>query len=186
MSPMVYQHPRADRFLIDRLPDGSMAVLDRSSEAVHSLNQTAAAVWECCAEARTADEIADMLQRETGAPDMKGTVAAALQQLLRVGLVEAFDTEAPPLPTRRQSVGVALGLTAAGLAAPLVLTLTIAQQNAHAQQAGSGTSPTPTPTPTGGPTPTPTTTVTPTATPTPTSTPTPPTPTPTPTPTLIP
>lgn len=193
MAHTMYQRPRGSRFLVERLPDGSAVVFDRTSETVHSLNQTAVLVWECCAEPVSAAQIAEIVQRATGAADPAGAVADALGQLSRVGLVQAREGAAID-DSRRATLRV-LGGSAIGFVAPLVITMTLAQQNRLAAQSLSVPTATPTPTappgPTGSPTPTatPTDTPTPTVTPTPTDTPTPtvtPTPTNTPTPTATP
>jgi hypothetical protein len=189
MSQTLYSRPSSDRFLVERLPDGSAAIFDTASEAVHSLNQTAALVWDCCASPVSLDEIAEAVQRVTGIADARTAAQDALTQLTRVGLVLSRVDEGR-LASRRMALGLALSGATVAFAAPLVLTMTVGQQNVFAQQSGS---PTPTPTPTTAPepptgTPQPTNlTQTPTPTDTPTNTPTStPTDTPTSTPTTTP
>jgi hypothetical protein len=198
-----YQRTRSDRFLIERLPDGSATIFDRQTEAVHSLNQTAALIWECCAEPATPADIAEVIERATGIADATAAVTEGLAQLTGAGLIsvvaaKGVAADAPADRSRRTAL-LLVGATSVGFIAPLVVTMTLTEQRAFAQGAGSPTpTATPTPTPSGAtPTPTPTDTPTPTTatpTPTPTDTPTPttatatptPTDTPTPTPTVTP
>lgn len=183
---MAIQRPGLDRFLVERLPDGSAVVFDRASEAVHSLNEVAALVWECSAEPVTLTEIAAALE-QAGIPEGRKAAEDAVRQLSRCGLVESLEPAPVPDGSRRRALQLLLRGAAA---APVVLTMTVAEQHVFAQGTGSPTT-TPTPTPTATPTPTPTTgppTTTPPPTPTPTATPTPtptPTPTATPTPTTL-
>jgi hypothetical protein len=179
-----FRRPESDRFLVERLPDGSAAVFDTTSEAIHSLNQTAALVWECCREPVAIADIADVIQRVTGLPEPRAVAEDALRQLERGGLVEACREDVANRASRRD-VLLKIGGVSAAFLAPLVLTLTLTEQHAFARQAGSpgqttsttgapgtttgGPSTTPGPTTTGGPTsttllPTTTTTITTTTT----------------------
>lgn len=126
-----YKAVQSPRFLVERLPDGSAAVFDTETEAAHSLNAAAVAVWECCDEPTGVEEIARMLS-EAGGPVDVSTVRQTLDQLVAIGLAEqtiAPDTAAP----RRRAV---LRTLAAGV--PVILTLTASAQKAFAQGAGSG------------------------------------------------
>lgn len=187
---MVFLRPDADRFLVDRLPDGSVVVFDRTSEAVHSLNEVAALAWERCGHPTSMADLAGILS-EAGVTNAENAAEDAIRQLEAAGLVAARDLEVPSHANSRRQ---ALRWMIRGAAvAPVVLTMSVAEQHVFAQGTGSPTTtPTPTPTTTPTPTPTPTPTATPTPTtvaptPTPMTTPTPvPTPTPTPTPTTPP
>jgi hypothetical protein len=194
-APLLFERPPADRYLVERLPDGSAAVFDRETAAVHSLNEPAAFAWECCIEPRTLSELAEALG-EAGVLDAQAVAAACVRELTAAGLLGARETAgALPERTRRQAFRLLLQGAAV---VPVVLTMSVAEQHVFAQGTGSPiATPTPTPTPTATVTPPPTSTptptvtsaptVTPTATPTPTFSPTPtPTPTATPTPTFSP
>jgi PqqD family protein of HPr-rel-A system len=114
---------------IERLRDGSMAVYDERSKSVHSLNASAAALWDACAEGASLDELRAALERRVGTAFTGEMAEEAVASLVEVGLVEC-DTELPREIGRR-------GLLAAGLMVPAVLTLTLAEQRAYAQEAGS-------------------------------------------------
>ena len=139
MAHTVYCRPGSDRFLVEPLPDGSAAVFDSASESVHSLNQTAAVVWECCGEPVALTDIVEVVRRVTGLSEPRGVAEEALNQLERAGLVETRRMDDDPPPSRRTALrirAVARGSSIAFLA-PLVLTMTVGEQHAFAQQTGS-------------------------------------------------
>jgi PqqD family protein of HPr-rel-A system len=73
-----------------RLVEGETVVLDRASDLVHQLNQTASFIWARCDGHSTARDIADQLtdafdvDRETA----ETAVMATLKQLETLGLLD--------------------------------------------------------------------------------------------------
>jgi Coenzyme PQQ synthesis protein D (PqqD) len=73
-----------------RLIDGEMVVLDRDTQRVHQLNQTARYIWDRCDGRHTVTEIAERLAEafDVSRRAAETDVAAAVRQLERVGLLE--------------------------------------------------------------------------------------------------
>ncbi|MCE5310254.1 MAG: hypothetical protein LLG20_21675 [Acidobacteriales bacterium] len=118
--------------LIENLPDGSVAVFDAESRAVHALNAQAAAALRACGQHSTLPAIALAMSRELQTRADDAAALEALAQLEASGLVQCVGREkAAAEPSRRSIFGVAAA------ALPVVLTLTAAQQKAYADQAGS-------------------------------------------------
>ena len=137
MPHTLFVRPESDRFLVEPLPDGSAAVFDSASESVHSLNQTAALVWECCSEPAALADIADVVRRVTGLPEPRAVAEDALNQLQRSGLVEARRVDDHGLPSRRTALRMIGRGSSIAFLAPLVQTMTVGQQHALAQGVGS-------------------------------------------------
>ena len=137
MPHMLFVRPESGRFLVEPLPDGSAAVFDSASESVHSLNQTAALVWECCSEPAALADIEDVVRRVTGLPEPRAVAEDALNQLQRSGLVEARRVDDDGLPSRRTALRMIGRGSSIAFLAPLVLTMTVGQQHALAQEVGS-------------------------------------------------
>jgi hypothetical protein len=126
-----YKRVQSERWLVERLPDGSAAVFDVETEAAHSLNAAAVAAWEYCDEPVRPDEVARALS-EAGAPVDVHTARQTLERLTQIGLVEPTVTaDAGVLPRRAVMRTLAAGV-------PVILTLTASAQKAFAQGAGSG------------------------------------------------
>lgn len=136
MTASRYIRPTLERFVIEHLSDGSVAVFDRSGDAVHSLNPTAAAVWACCATPVSIEDIRHAIAATTGPIDA-GAIEAAVRQLLDAGLVQhAAGARPVPIPSsRRQMLKRIAGGAAAAL--PVVLTLAGKEQRLLAQGCGS-------------------------------------------------
>jgi hypothetical protein len=128
-SPLFFQ-TQARNLRIEKLPDGSMAIYDLRSKSVHSLNRSAAALWEACACGATAPQLAKSLG--TSATDEEVPVWIDQMRGLDLIVAKAAMPETVPQPGRRSM------LTALGAAVPVILTLTAAEQRAYAQGAGSG------------------------------------------------
>jgi hypothetical protein len=126
---------RNQNLLIETLPDGSVAVFDAESRAVHSLNAGAAAALRACGQCTTLPAIAQAMSRELQAAVDEAAALEAIEQLEASGLVRCSGLRetAASGRSRRSVLGVA-----AGAALPMVLTLTAAQQKAYAFGAGSG------------------------------------------------
>jgi hypothetical protein len=142
MASPRYIRPARDRFIVERLSDGSVAVFDRSGDAVHSLNPAAAAVWACCAEPASVDDLSDALAEGTANPPGVEVIDAAVRQLLGAGLLQEVQgaSAALPLPalsSRRQALKRIAG--GAAVALPVILTLAGKEQRLLAQGCGSPT-----------------------------------------------
>lgn len=142
MTSPRYIRPISERFIIEQLSDGSVAVFDRAGDAVHSLNPAAAAVWTCCTEPSTIDDLCDAVPEGTVNPPGVDAIEAAVRQLLAVGLLQEVQGVSAALPlaalsSRRQ----ALKKLARGgvVALPVVLTLVGKEQRLLAQGSGSPT-----------------------------------------------
>jgi hypothetical protein len=162
-----------DRFVSEKLPDGSLAIFDARAEAVHSLNESATLVLEACEEPATVADVVAVLQRSTG---REVPVETALEFLHRLEAADLVIRERASLSRRSMLRTVTVG-SAAALALPTLLTLTASEQRAHAQAVGSpptttSTTPTTTASPTSTTTSPPTTTSTSTTSTTTTSPPT--------------
>jgi PqqD family protein of HPr-rel-A system len=119
--------------VIENLPDGSVAVFDAESGAVHALNAQAAAALRACGKGSALPAIALAMSRELQTRTDDAAALEALSQLDASGLVQCVGKEkAAAGPSRRSIFG------AAAAALPVVLTLTAAQQKAYARLAGSG------------------------------------------------
>lgn len=114
------------KLVVEQLPDGSTAIFEPATKAVHSLNPLAAAVFGAC---REQISLAGLVEA-VGSPDSVEPVLAAITDLEAAGLVERSSAES----TSRRGMLKA----AAAIAIPAVLTLTAAEQSAYALQAGSG------------------------------------------------
>ena len=147
-----FRRRMGDRFVAERLPDGSLAIFDAEVEAVHSLNESATLVLEACEGSATVRDVVAVLERCTG---QAVTAQTALEILQRFEAAELVVREQATV-SRRSLLRTAAMSSAAALALPTLLTLTASEQRLHAQVAGS---PTTTATPT-----TPTTTLAPTTT----------------------
>jgi hypothetical protein len=125
---------QARNLRIEKLPDGSMAIYDLRSKSVHSLNRSAAALWEACADGATMPQLAESLGSRPGTPATKEEVPVWIEQMRGLDLIVAKGAmpETVPQPGRRSM------LAALGAAVPVILTLTAAEQRVYAQGAGSG------------------------------------------------
>src|SRR5687767_1834750 len=90
--------------------DGEASVYEWTRSEVHSLNATAARIWNLCDGVRTDQEIAETLQSESQMPHAEDVVRLALAEFSRRHLLDGIiDT---PSPSRRALL-VRLGRTAA-------------------------------------------------------------------------
>ena len=145
MTSPRYVRPARERFTVEQLSDGSMAVFERAGDAVHSLNPAAAAVWAGCAEPASVDDLYDAVAEGTVNPPGVDAIEAAVRQLLAAGLLQEVRgvsaASLAALSSRRQ----ALKKLARGgvVALPVVLTLVGKEQRLLAQGSGSPTVNTP-------------------------------------------
>ena len=132
-SPLFFQ-TEAESLHIEKLPDGSMAIYDLRSNSVHSLNRSAAVLWEACADGATMCQLTAALDNRLGIRAPEEEVLSGIDQMRRLNLIvsEAAVPVAAAEPDRRSMLAAALGA-----ALPVVLTLTAADQRAYSQTAGS-------------------------------------------------
>jgi hypothetical protein len=139
MRDVLFTRNLDSRFIVERLPDGSAAIFDTASEAVHALNPAAVIAWDRCAEPARADDIAHVFA-DAGLMTTDDVAFETLERLAAIGIVTRAGTAATaPLPASRRTALKAAAIGSAALALPIVLTLTGAEQKAYAQGAGSGT-----------------------------------------------
>lgn len=132
MADIRYTQVVSGQLTVEKLPDGSTAILDQRSKNVHSLNVGATVAWEACKAGATLADVRRALELRAGAPVDETVALSALSQLHEAKLV---DTDAPSAAdvsaaARRSS----MLRWAVGLALPAVLTLALSQQRAQAQQ----------------------------------------------------
>ena len=112
---------RGDQLIIQELPD-EVLVYDLLRHQAHCLNQSAAQIWRLCDGQRTVAEVAQLLEKETGAPVDEDLVWLALDQLGRRHLLDQRITY--PARTERISrrkLVQKLGFSAAvAVAVPLI------------------------------------------------------------------
>jgi len=114
----------------ENLPE-EVILYDKTSNKVHCLNKTAAAIWESCDGTRTVDDLAQIIEAKFGAPSDRRVVLQALDELKKAELLEAGSVMVPDaaLSSRREAVGkIALASTA------LVATLVVSTPAVHASK----------------------------------------------------
>ena len=112
----------------ENLPE-EVVLYDKTHDKVHSLNKTAAAVWENSDGSKTVDELTKVVAAKSGAPSDRNLVLQAIEELDEAGLMEAGVVREAGLPSRREAVGK---MVMAGTA--LVATIVAAAPKAHASQ----------------------------------------------------
>jgi len=124
MNPLA----RKGNFFSENLPE-EVVVYDKTSNKVHCLNKTAAAIWENCDGTKSIDDLAQIVEAKVGAPPDRQLVLLALEELEKADLLESGSVMVPDvgLTSRREAVG---RIALAGSA--LVATIVAAAPNAHA------------------------------------------------------
>jgi len=128
MNPLA----RKSDLFAEYLPE-EVIVYDKSSDKVHCLSKTAAAVWENCDGTRSVDDLAQIVEAKLGVPADREVVTLALEELEKAGLLEAGSAIVPEaaLASRREAVAkIALASTA------LVATIVASAPKAHASLLG--------------------------------------------------
>jgi hypothetical protein len=133
MAEIRYLQVVSGQLTIEKLPDGSTAILDQRTKNVHSLNVSATVAWEACKGGATLAEVRRALELRAGAPVNDAIAEGALAQLHHVNLIES---DAPVAELRNAARRTAL-LRAAAVAVPVVLTLGLAEQREFALYAAS-------------------------------------------------
>jgi PqqD family protein of HPr-rel-A system len=143
MPDPIFRQSGTESLSIERLPDGSTAIVDNRSKSVHSLNPSATLVWEACAEGAAFAEIHAAVEQQAGVAVDAELIRQALAQLQRVNLIESPSALAPSAAMDNVDLGRRSLLKRAGAAGafalPVVLTLTAAEQKAYAFQSQSTT-----------------------------------------------
>jgi hypothetical protein len=128
-SEIRYTQVTSADLAVEKLPDGSTAVLDQRTKDVHSLNASATIAWESCKQGATLAQVRKALEAQAGTSVGEEIALSALSQLQKVNLIQ---TDAPVaesiMSAARRSTLLRFGL----VAAPLVLTLAFSQQRAYA------------------------------------------------------
>lgn len=133
------QRIQSTSLVIEKLPDGSTAVLDTRIGTVHSLNSSAAAAFEACRESCTGAALARAMSERLNAPVSEDLALAAVSELLAAGLVtRSSDREPVGQGSSRRSMLQSIA-AASGVVVPMVLSLSAAEQKAYAGEASSGT-----------------------------------------------
>ena len=126
-----------DSLAVAKFADGSMAICDTRTQTVYSLNATAAAAWDACENPTTLSAMVASMAASLGCEINESVALDALAELHDGGLLK---TALPSRATRRSAL-----VTAAGIAAPVVLALTGVEQRVFAQVASSPIATTPAP-----------------------------------------
>ncbi len=151
MLDQIFSQVGVESLTIERLSDGSTAIVDNRVKSVHSLNPSATLVWDACALGATVAQIREAIEAQSGSPVNDEVIRQALAQLQLANLIESESpVSAETINLGRRSMLKRAG-AAGAFAIPVVLTLTAAEQRAYAAIAISGTT-TPAPTTTLPPT----------------------------------
>ena len=111
-----YYRAKTDSLLIERLADGCVAIFDRSSRSLHSLDASASAVWEACAEGATLAEIAGALEEHFARPVEDEVLRSAIRQLQGAKLITSDEPlAAPPLVIHRRGLLRTFGAVVPGV-----------------------------------------------------------------------
>ncbi len=129
---MQVERTNSNELSVDKLPDGSMVIVDRKSETVFALNTTAGAAWDACSHPTTLAKVTQDMRRSFDARITEELALEAILQLQHQKLIATSGSS--PTATRR-----AILATMSSIALPLVVSLTIAEQRAYAGGANSGT-----------------------------------------------
>ncbi len=135
----IFSQVGREALTIERLSDGSTAIVDNRAKSVHSLNPSATLVWDACAQGATVARIQAAIEAKSGFPVETESIHQALAQLQRANLIESDA----PMAMEAVDLGRRTMLKRAGtvgaIAIPVVLTLTATEQRAYAVQIISGT-----------------------------------------------
>lgn len=123
-----------------------LLVFNAGRNEAHSLNATAALVFDLCDGVTSREAMATEIARRSGLPEDGEIVDYALAELRDAGLVEV--DQPPPTSITRRSLLRRLGLTVITAAALPVVEMVAVPDAAQAQPVPQPPTPTPTPTPT--------------------------------------
>src|SRR5271170_3274530 len=137
---MQVERINSDALAVNKLPDGSMLIVDPENEKVFALNPTAGAAWDACGAATTLSGVTTSMQGSFSPGVTEELAEKAILQLQEQKLVKTSGSSSQP--TRREFI-----TTLSAVALPLVVSLTMADQRAHAKNTGSRPSISPLPPP---------------------------------------
>jgi hypothetical protein len=122
---------RRDRLVVEQLADETL-IYDLDRHLAHSLNQSAAIVWNACDGTRTIADLAALLPGELSAGDKEAAVRVALGQLREAQLLTgAMKAEKQEVSASRRALLVKIGISAAIATIPLITSIGVPP--AHAQ-----------------------------------------------------
>lgn len=86
---IVMQRPNRRTEFEERIVEGEMVVMDKESEQIHQLNQTASFIWQLCDGNHDQQQIAEELAEafEIDADTAEADVADTLKKLEEIGLL---------------------------------------------------------------------------------------------------
>jgi hypothetical protein len=136
VAPMLLPQARTDQLVVEEVFD-ELVVYDLKRNQVHSLNSTAALVWQHCDGRTTYADVITLLQRKLDVPPEEELLRYTLERLQKAHLLESKVMAANPIYgdriTRRQALrtmGVAVALLP-------VVTSIVAPRAAQAQSSDS-------------------------------------------------
>ncbi len=99
-SEIRYTQVISPEISVEKLPDGTTAVLDQRSKDIHSLNSSATVVWEACKQGATLAQVRQALEAHIGTTVDEELAMSALSQLGKVKLIQS-NAPAPEAMTAR-------------------------------------------------------------------------------------
>jgi hypothetical protein len=89
-SPVPHNQPRARRDVLIRELEDGIVLIDPKNDEVHTLNLSAAFIWDLCDGTHTVQEIAENIQKMPGAQDqdLLQIVADSIASFSKKGLFE--------------------------------------------------------------------------------------------------
>jgi hypothetical protein len=133
-SKLLIQQRGVERYIVDKLPDGSTAIFDKATNTVHALDTCAAAAFEACREPVALAGLTARMSQQLAQDVTQEIALEAVAELERAGLVAVSEAgDVLRNPSRRNL------LRAAGVAVPVVLSLTASDQKHFAALAASTT-----------------------------------------------
>lgn len=126
---MQVERTHSDALVVNKLPDGSAVITDKTNDTVFALNATAGAAWDACSTPTTLASVTESMQRSLNPGVNEEFAEEAIRQLQDKNLVK---TSSAFSPTRRQFFA-----TVSAVALPLVVALSIPDQKAYATVATS-------------------------------------------------
>ena len=127
MSSKALPQSRQDGIVVRELPE-EVLVYDLERHKAHCLNQTAAAVWRLCDGETPPKEISLKLTREFSTRVDEDVVWLALEELGRLGLLEAPDRAASGLS--RAQLMRRVGVVTAAITLPAAFSLNVPSASA--------------------------------------------------------
>jgi hypothetical protein len=137
---MQVERTNSDALVVNKLPDGSIVIVDAKNETVFALNATAGAAWDACSDPTTLSRVTESMQRSFGPEINEELAEEAILQLHDKNLVKTSGSSSQA--TRREFI-----TTLSAIALPVVVALSVADQRAYALVASSRPRPHPTPPP---------------------------------------